>query len=316
MTHAAIERFKALETAFFENTKRSERTQARFAAAACLNADDDPATMVRRALRERDAINQERSGWRSPSTSLRLVYGAALASARKDGGGLIRMMEALETERKRRGGRSLSSGGAPAALVMMCAGGSFSQAGMFYDVLSEISAPWWRRTPASEESYAAIMTATGEIPATAMDRLDKAKNTLRTARVPRSAFNTCLYEVAVADPRTDDFVSAWMSLNVAARQRSGLQRRATWAGLATLAAQVEDGSQAGDALVQADEFVQAHRPRITSIAAGRLTVRLAASMTGLKSPGGAAADYAAVLAAQAAMIAATTAATAAVVAAT
>lgn len=315
MAHEAIDRFKALETAFFENTKKSERTQARFAAAACLNAEDDPATLVRRSMRERDAINQERSGWRSPSTSMRLVYGAALAASKRDGGGLIRMMEALETERKRRGGRSLSSGGATAALVMMCAGGSFSQAGMFFDVLEEIAAPWWRRTPASEESYAAIMTAAGETPATARDKLDKARTTMLTAGVPRSAIRACLYEVAVADPRADDFVSAWTSLSVAARQRSGLQRRATWAGLATLAAQVEDGSDAGDALVHADEFVQAHRPRVSGLAAGRLAVRLATTMTGLRSPCGAAADYAAILAAQAAMIAATTAATAAVVAA-
>jgi hypothetical protein len=316
MAHEAIERFKALETAFFEATRKSERLSARFAAAACLTADDDEATLVRRSLREREAIAQLRSRWKAPSGSMRLVYGAALASARRDGGGLVKMIEALETERKRRGGRRLSVGGARAALILICAGGSYSQAGMFYDVLEEIAAPWWRRRASDEEGYAAIMTAAGETPATAAERLERSEQALKAAGAPRSIVATSKFEIAVANPRIDDFTSAWTALSIAVRQRRGLLRRATWAGIATLAAQVEDGSQAGDALIEADRFVQSHRPRVNGMAAGRLAVRLAATMTGVRSPGGAAVDLAAILAAQAAIIAATTASTAAVVAAT
>ncbi|WP_420431106.1 hypothetical protein [Hyphobacterium sp.] len=316
MAHAAIERFKALESAFFNATKKSERLQARFSAAACLNADDDPATLVRRTLRERDAISQQLSRWKAPSGSMRLVYGAALAASRRDGGGLVKMMEALSAERKRRGGRSLSNGGARAALILVCAGGTYAQAGMFYDVLEEIAAPWWRRRPAEEEGYAAIMTAAGETPATARDRLERAERALRTAGAPRSIHATSKFEIAVANPRVDDFTSAWTALSIAVRQRRGLLRRASWSGIAALAAQVDDGSRAADALNEADHFVQEHRPRVNSMAAGRLAVRLAATMTGIRTPAGAAIDLAAILAAQAALIAATTATTAAVVAAT
>ncbi|WP_421785627.1 hypothetical protein [Hyphobacterium sp.] len=316
MAHAAIERFKALESAFFETTKRSERLSARFAAAACLSAEDDVPTLVRRSLRERDAIAQQISRWKAPSGALRLVYGAALAASRRDGGGLVKMIDALAAERKRRGGRSLSAGGARAALILVCAGGSYSQAGMFYDVLEEIAAPWWRRRPAEEEGFAAIMTAAGETPATAAERLARAEMSLKAAGAPRSIMSTSRFDVAVANPRVDDFTSAWTALSIAVRQRRGLLRRASWAGIATLAAQVEDGSQAGDALVEADRFVQEHRPRVNGMAAGRLAVRLAAVMTGVRSPGGAAVDLAAILAAQAAVIATTTAATAAVVVAT
>lgn len=317
MAHSAIEEYRTLETAFFEATRKSERMSARFAAAACMGTGETPETLVRRTLREREAINALKSGWRSPSTSMRLVYAAALAASKRDGGGLVKMMDTLATERKRRGGRSLSSAGAPAALVMLCAGGSYSQASMFFDILEEVAAPWWRRNPPAEETYAAMMAARNETPATAMNRLEKARNTLATAGVPKSARSKCEYDVAIAHPRTDDFTSAWTSLNVAVQQVRGLRQRASWAGLATLAAQVEDGSNAGDALIEADAFVRSLRPRVTSMVAGKLAVRLAATMTGLRTPAGAAADYAAILAAQAAMIAATTAATtAAVVAAT
>ena len=317
MAHKAIEQYCALESAFFDATKKSERMSARFATTACLGSGDPPETLVRRTLRERDAINALKSGWRSPSTSVRLVYGAALAASHRDGGGLVKMMETLAEERKRRGGRSLSSAGSPAALVMLCAGGSYSQASMFFDILEEIAAPWWRRNAPAEETYAAMMAASGETPASAKERLEKARNTLATAGVPKSARGKCEVDVAVSNPRTDDFTSAWTALNIAVQQRRGLRQRASWAGLATLAAQVEDGSDAGDALLEADTFVRELRPRVTSMVTGKLAVRLAANMTGLRTPAGAAADYAAILAAQAAMIAATTAATtAAVVAAT
>ncbi len=308
MAHDAILRFGALQDAFFNATKRSERSQARFCAAACLDADDAPETLVRRTLREREAINQQRSTWRSPSTSLRLVYGAALAAAHRDGGGLVKMMETLENERKRRGGRSLSSAGAPVALVMLCAGASYSQAGMFFDILEAIAAPWWRRNAAAEETYAAMMTAAGETPDTALERLERADRNLASAGVPKGPRSEARFQIAVPDPKTDDFTSAWTALNVAVQQRRGLRHRATWIGLALLAAQVEDGSDAGDALLEADDYVKALRPRVQGLARGKLAMRLAAAMTGLKTPAGAAADYAAILAAQAAVIAATSAA--------
>lgn len=316
MAHEAITRFEALQSAFISATKRSERAQARFAAAAGLSAEDDPATLVRRTLRERDAINNARTGFRAPSTSLRLVYAAALAAAKRDGGGLIKLMEALETERKRRGGRRLYAGGSRAALVMLCAGGSYSQVGMYYDILEAIAAPWWRRKPADEESFAALMAGTGETPETTLDRLGRADRGLNAAGTPQRIRSEARFLVAVTDPQIDDFTSAWTALNVAVQQRRGLRQRAGWPSLAMLAAQVEDGSDAGDALLTADDYVAGLRPRVSGMTRGRLAVRLAAAMTGLKTPGAAAADYAAILAAQAAIIAATSASAVAVVAAT
>lgn len=316
MAHSAIEQYQALESAYFENTKRSERSQARFSALAGLSADGDAQAIVRKALREKTALNDRLSSWRSPSSSLRLVYGAALSAAKRDGGALVEMMNSLRDERKRRGGRTLQSGGAPAALALLCAGGNVGQAGMFYDVLEEIAAPWWRRRPLAEESYAALQTAMGETPEIARKNIEQTKQLLESNSVPGSARNSILFEVAAANPDEDDFSSAWTALNIAARQKKGLLRRVKYQGLAVLAAQVEDGSTAGDALNTADEFVQSLRPRVDSMAAGRLTVRLAAIMSGIRTPAGAAADYAAILAAQAAMIAAVTASSAAVVAAT
>ncbi|WP_421792641.1 hypothetical protein [Hyphobacterium sp.] len=316
MAHAAIERFEALQSAFFAATKRSERAQARFAAMAGLSVEDDPETLVRRTLREREAINAARSKMRAPSSSLRLVYGAALAAARRDGGGLVKLMEALETERKRRGGRRLYAAGSRAALVMLCAGGNFSQTGMYFDILEAIAAPWWRRKAADEETFAALMAATGETPETALERLERADAALNAAGAPKRICNDARFLVAVTDPQIDDFTSAWTALNIAVQQRRGLRQRAGWTSLAMLAAQVEDGSDAGDALLMADEFIGNMRPRVHGMTRGRLAVRLAATMTGLKTPGAAAADYAAILATQAAVIAATSASAAAVVAAT
>lgn len=315
MAKSAIERYQALEAAYFETTKKSERTQARFAALASLNADGEAETVVRRALRERAALNDRLSSWRSPSTSIRLVYGAALSSAKRDGGAFVEMLDALRTERKRRGGRSLDSGGAPAALALLCADGSQSQAGMFYDVLEEIAALWWRRRAMPEESYAAIQTAMGETPEIARKRLETTRLLLKGTAMPGSARNSVLFEVAASNPQRDDFSAAWTALNIAARQKKGLIRRVKYEGLALLAAQVENGSDAGDALLEADDFVKSLRPKVDSTAAGRLTVRLAAIMSGIRTPAGAAADYAAILAAQAAMMAAVAASTAVVVAA-
>ena len=69
-----------------------------------------------------------------------------------------------------------------------------------------------------------------------------------------------------------------------------------------------DGASMADALVRSFETLQEMRPRVSSTAAPKIAMRLAQMQMGDASPVGAAADLAAILAAQAAMVAAITAA--------
>ncbi|MEE2565903.1 hypothetical protein [Hyphobacterium marinum] len=315
MAHAVIERFQALESVFIEAVKRSERLSARFAAAAALDADSDVATTVRRALRERDALDACVSRWSHPSKPMRIVYGAALAAVNRDAGAYAETHAALKETRKARGGRRLSLDGSCTALTLTAAGGSPAQTGMFFDILEAIAAPWWRRDAAAEEAYAAIMAADGETPETAEARLGKARDAMLGAGVPKGQVNKAVYEVALADPSPMRFAKTWTALSIAARSEKGLVRHTGLSGLAILAAQVDDGSAAGDALVEANTAIRALKPKPQGMAAGRLVLRLAVAMTGRKTPGAAARDLSAIFAAQQAAVVAATAGVVAVTAA-
>ena len=134
------------------------------------------------------------------------------------------------------------------------------------------------------------------------------------AGVPGRHIDKAVYDVALADPDPDTYSRAWTALNVAARSHKGLVRHSGYDGLAILAAHVDDGSEAADALFEASDAVKAMRPRVTSLASGRLALRLAGSMCGTRSPGGAARDLSAIYAMQAAIVAATASAVAVVAA--
>ena len=312
MGHTVIERYHALETAFSKASRKSERMSARFSAAAALDAESDVPTTVRRALRERDALDASVSRWTYPTKSMRLVYGAVLAAVNRDAGSFIQAREALKTRRKERGGRSLSYDGACAALTLVAADGNGGHADMFFDILEAIAAPWWRREAQPEEAYAAIMAAQGETPDTAQGRLAQAQNAMLAAGVPKRQANKALFDVALADPDPTRFANAWTSLSVAARGQKGLVRQTGLAGLATLAAQVDDGSAAADALIQAYTSLRTLKPKPNGLVAGKLALRLAVAMTGRKIPGAAARDLSAIFAVQqAAVIAATSGAVAA-----
>lgn len=316
MAHAVIERFQALENAYAEIAGRNGRLQARFCAAAALESDLPVDTLIHRTQREKDGLDSGLSRWRTPGPPMRLVYAAALAASGRDAGLFLHAKEALKETRSRRGGRSLQDGGACAALVLVASGGSPSHSDMFYDILAAISAPWWRRQPQDEEACAAALAAAGETPDSAQDAISKARLMMDAAGVPGRFIDKAVHDVALCQPDPDTFARTWTALNVAARSRKGLVRHSGYDGLAKLAAQVEDGSQAADALIEASEAIKAMRPRVSGVAAGRLALRLAVSMCGARSPGGAARDLSAIYAMQAAVIAATTAGAVAVVAAT
>lgn len=314
MTHDAIMRFHDLESAFTGAVKRSERLSARFAAAAALDAGSDVATTVRRALRERESLDKTVSRWSHPSRPMRLVFGAALAAINRDAGSYVEIHQALKDTRKARGGRHLSCDGSSAALTLAAAGGHAAQTGMFFDMLEAIAAPWWRRDAAAEEAFAAIMTADGETPQIAEARLARARDAMLAAGVPKGAVNKAVFEVALANPGAMRFARTWTALSIAARGQKGLVRNTGHAGLAILAAQVDDGSAAGDALIEAHQAIRALRPRPQGMAAGRLALRLAVAMTGRKTPGAAARDLSAIFAAQQAAVIAATAGAVAVTA--
>lgn len=316
MAHAVIERFGDLEDSFAELAGRNGRLQARFCAAAALDCDLDTGTLMRRVQREREALDAGLSRWRTPGPQMRLVFATALVASNRDAGLFLMTKDTLKETRSRRGGRRLQDGGACAALVLAASGGSPSHSDMFYDILSAIAAPWWRRYPQVEEACAAAFAAQGETPDTAQKKLSHTRIMMDAAGVPGRFIDKAMHDVALTEPDPDTFARSWTALNVAARSRKGLVRHSGFDGLARLAAEVEDGSEAADALIEASEAVKEMRPRVSGIAAGKLALRLAAAMSGSRSPGGAARDLSAIYAMQAAVIAATTAGAVAVVAAT
>lgn len=316
MAHAVIERFQELEEAYAQIAGRNGRLQARFCAATALDSDLATETLIQRTEREREVLDTGLTRWRTPGPQMRLVYATALTAAGRDAGLFLNTKETLRETRKQRGGRHLQDGGACAALVLVASGGSPSHSSMFYDILAAIGAPWWRRVPAQEEASAAALAAAGETPDSAGELLSRTRLMMDAAGVPSRHIDRAVHDVALIDPDPDDYARAWTALNVAARSRKGLVRRAGFDGLAKLAAQVEDGSQAADALIEASEAITAMRPRVSGMAAGKLALRLAGRMCGSAAPAGAARDLSAIYAMQAAVIAASTAGVVAVVAAT
>ncbi|MBO6796266.1 hypothetical protein [Maricaulis sp.] len=307
MEHAVIERFKSLDEAYLARAPKSERMYARFAALSSLNAKQDVECLIERVFEARDQLNDGLGAWKAPAKAMRLVFAAALVTAGRSAKHFFDVREGLKERRKARGSRHLSQGGSCAALALLAAGGHAHQADHFYDNLDAIAAPWWRREPMREEVLAAAFTALGETPEDCAVRLDRTREALRSAGIPKSHADAAAYEVALLDTDYGDIAASWTSLNLAVRGRSSLRHGVGKTGLAVLAAQ-GDGASMADALVRSFETIKEMRPRVSSTAAPKIAMRLAQMQMGDASPVGAAADLAAILAAQAAMVAAITAA--------
>lgn len=316
MAGSGIERFTALDSAFRDQAGRGERLYARFSALAGLSSELEPAVLVQRTLAIRDQLNDGLGAWRAPAKSMRLVFAAALASGNRTAQHFFAAREALDERRKARGGRRLNHGGSCAALGLVTAGGQAHQADGFYDILEAIAAPWWRRDAPREEVVAAIFAAMGDTPDEAVEQLDKARDALRTAGVPKAHAEAAACEIAFFDYDPAQIAASWTVLNTAMRGRSALRSGVGKTGLAVLAASGQ-GHAAADALVAGFEAVRALKPRPDSSVAAKLALRLAQSELGGGQAISAARDLAAILAAQAAMIVAvTSASSAAVVAST
>ena len=313
MTDTVIERFVALDGAFRERARRGERMYARFSALSCLSSEIAPETLADRAVAIRDELDAGLGAWKAPSKAMRLVFAAALASAGRSAAHFFDTRGALVRRRKERGGRGLNHGGSCAALALVSAGGLPHHVDAFYDILETIAAPWWRRDSAREEMVAAIFAAMGEMPDEALERLNEARQALRTAGVPKSHAEAAACEIAFFDFNPDAIAPAWTTLNTAMRGRSALRSGIGKTGLAVLAAH-GNGQATADALVDSFEAVRALRPKVSSAVAAKLAMRLAQAQaqTGQTAPIAATRDLAAILAAQAAMIAAVTASTATV----
>ncbi|WP_300544443.1 hypothetical protein [Maricaulis sp.] len=316
MAGPVIERFAALDSAYREHTGRGERLYARFSALAGLSCDAAPDALASHALAIRDALNDGLGMWRAPARSMRLVFGAALAAADRTAAHFFEAREALARQRKARGGRRLTHGGACAALGLVAGGGQAHHADTFYDILETIAAPWWRRDAAREEVVAAIFAAMGETPEDALTHLEKARTALLTAGVPRADAEAAACEIAFYDYDATAIAPAWTTLNTALRNHNKLRHGVGKTGLAVLAAQGNNPSTA-KALIGNFDAVRSLEPRPPANVAAKLALRLTQAQIGDTAPIAAARDLAAILAAQAAMIAAVTAASsAAAVAAT
>lgn len=310
MTHAVIDRFKALDAAFQARAGRGEKLQARFAALAALHAEPDVETLIENVFDIRGELNSRLGHWRAPDKPMRLVYATVLAAAKRRPSQFFVLRKALQDERARRGGRGLSHGGAPAALALCSAGADVHQADTYFDTLEAIAAPWWRREAGREEVLAAAGTAAGFLPDELAGRLDAARQALRDGGVPGSAVEAAAYEVALLDLKGGEIASAWTSLNLAVRGRSSLRSGLGRAGLAVLAAH-GNGQETAEALVRSFEALLPLKPGLPQQTTAKLAMRLTLAQLGDGSSVRAASDLAAILAAQAAMIAAVT--TAAVV---
>ena len=315
MGHAIIDRFRALDDAFRARASRGERLYARFAALAALSAPQDVETLIERTFETRNRLSEGLGSWRAPSRAMRLVYAAALVASERSAGHFFDARTALSERRTDRGGRSLSQGGSCAALALVAAGGQPHMADDFYDIIENIASPWWRREPCREEVLAAALCAMGETPDEALKHLEKARESLRTAGVPKNHAEAAAYEVALLDPDPGQLAGAWTTLNLAVRGRSALRHGLGKTGLAVLAAQGE-GQSTADALVRSFDAVRALKPRAAGQTAAKLAMRLAQAQMGASGPMSAARDLAAILAAQAAMVAAVAASSSAAAVAT
>ncbi|WP_300527357.1 hypothetical protein [Maricaulis sp.] len=305
MTHAVIDRFKALDAAFQARAGRGEKLQARFAALAALSAQQDVESLIEGVFEVRGELNQRLGHWRAPDKPMRLVYATVLATSQKRASQFFVLRKALQDERARRGGRGLSHGAAPAALALCSAGADPHQADTFFDALEAIAAPWWRREAGREEVLAAAGIALGLLPDELADKLDQARQALRDGGIPNSAVEAAAYEVALLDLKGGEIASAWTSLNLAVRGRSSLRSGVGRAGLAVLAAH-GNGQETAEALVRSFDALVPLKPRLPQQTTAKLAMRLTLAQLGDGSSMRAASELAAILAAQAAMIAAVT----------
>jgi len=310
MEQDIIKQFTELDEAFHARSKRSERLYVRFAALAALSSPLECSKLVDKTLEIRDTLNEELGVWRSPGRAMRIVFAASLASTGHNAKHFLDARNALLARRSERGGRSLSQGGSCAALALVVSGGHPHQADNFYDTLEAIAAPWWRRDASREETLAAAFVALGEAPDDALGQLNKTRQCLLSAGIPKHHANAAAYEVALLDPDHGQVAGAWTTLNLAVRGRSALKHGVGKTGLAVLSAQ-GDGQATADALVNSFEAIKALRPRSVGETAARLAMRLAQLQNGQTAPTSAARDLAAILAAQSAMVASVVAATSA-----
>lgn len=312
MEHAAIERFKSLDRAFYNRANRGDRLYSRFAALAALSAPQDIETLIECTFETRAKLNEGLGNWRAPGKPMRLVFAAALVASERSASSFLEARNALTAQRAARGGRALSHGGSCAALALIAAGGDSDLADNFFDLLEALAAPWWRRVPGREEVLAASFAALGVTPDEAAGILAASREALLTAGVPRQNAEAAAFEVALFNPDPGQLAAAWTTLNLAVRGRSALSSGIGKTGLAILAAQ-GNGQVTADALVRSFDALRTINPKAGGQSAARLSMRLAQAQTGFDHPVSAASELAAILAAQAAMVAAVTATTTAAV---
>jgi len=315
MVNAVIERFQRLDAAFSERASKGERLYGRFSALASISSSETADILAARSFQIRDRLNEGLGTWKSPGRAMRLVFAAALAASNRSADNFFTVRTALNDRRRDRGTRALSHGGSCAALALVVAGGESGQVDNFFDILDEISLPWWRRVPAREDVLAAAFAALGDTPEHARTKLDTARLALRSAGVPGHHVEGAAQEICLGPVDPGELAAAWTSLNTAVRGRPILRNGVGKTGLAVLASRGR-GPEIADRLVTSFEAVRALRPRPSGQVAARLAMRLAQAQTGTSEPHAAARDLAAILAAQAAVIAAVAGSTAAVAAAT
>ncbi|WP_203291819.1 hypothetical protein [Maricaulis parjimensis] len=317
MPGTVFDRYKALDAAFVDRAARGGKLYAHFAALASLSSTQDPVLQAERTIQLRDQLNEGLGMWASPTKSMRLVFAAALAASGRTSDHFFAARTALEDCRKARGGRRLTHNGACAALALVSSGGQGHQADSFYDILEAIAAPWWRRDAGREEVVAAIFAGLGETPEEALGHLNRARQDLRDAGIPKAAAEAAACEIAFQQYDARAIGPAWAALNAGLRRHGALRSGIGKTGMAVAAAHGR-GKEIGTQLVQTYQAIKADKSlRVSSDVAAKLALRLTLAGQGDVQPIDAARDLAAILAAQAAMIvAATSASVAATTAAT
>ncbi len=309
MPGTAIERYKALDSAFVERAGRGMKLYAQFAALASLSSDTDPVLQAERAFAIRDQLNEGLGMWGTPAKSMRLVFAAALAASGRSSDHFFAARTALTERRKARGGRHLMHGGSCAALALVSSGGQAHQADSFYDILEAIAAPWWRRDAGREEVVAAIFAGLGETPEDALRYLSTARQTMRGAGIPKAAAEAAACEIAFQRYDPEAIGPAWEALTKGLRKNGTLRAGIGKTGLAVAAAHGK-GPEIGKTLVKTYLALKADKSlHLSSEVASKLALRLTLAEHGEVTPIAAARDLAAILAAQTAMIVAATSAT-------
>ncbi|MHA6287387.1 hypothetical protein [Maricaulis sp. CAU 1757] len=308
-------RFSQTVDALRESLPRQDRSHAPFAALAGINSALAPQAFARETLKRLGGLNDRLGHWRAPERAMRPIYAAVLAAADCSVAEFFRVRTALSERRKARGARGLAQGGSPAALALVAAGGKPDMADDFFDIRETISAPWWRRDANSEAVLAACLTALGETPVTAREKLERTERDLVNAGIPKGVATKAMHEVMLLPYRPDRLSGNWTTINLAVRKHGSLRSNIGREGLAVLAAS-GPGHAMAEALLSGHAHVRSLKPRSCGGAAGRIAMRLAQAEAGQLPVTSAAGDLAAILAAQAAMMAAMVASTSTAVAVT